>query len=62
MCCGRGRHSEVCLRLGKVESREWQTMYGLRSVLGGVRSLFRLVVSKCIFMFKSSSLVNPKDL
>ena len=37
-------------------------MYRLRSVLDGTRSLFRLVVLKYVFMFKSNSLVNPKDL
>ena len=29
-------------------------------VLDGMRSPFPLVVLKCIFMFKSNSLVNPK--
>ena len=37
-------------------------MYRLRFVLDGMRNLFHLVVLECIFMFKSSSLVNPKDM
>ena len=41
---GAGRHGEVCLRLGRVESRGRWTMYYLRFALDGIRSLFRLVV------------------
>ena len=47
-----GRHSEVCLWLGRVESREWCIMCHLRFVLDGIRSPFRQVVLKCVFMFK----------
>ena len=59
-CCA-GRHSEVCLRLGRVGSRGWWAMYHLRFVLDGILSICRLVVLKCV-TFKSSSTVNPKDL
>ena len=38
------------------------TRYRLRFVLDGMRSLFPLVVLKCVFMFKSNSLVNPTIL
>ena len=31
-------------------------LYRLRFVLGDIRSLFRLVVLKCVFTFKSNSL------
>ena len=37
-------------------------MYDLRFVLDGVRSLFRLVDLTCVFMFKTNSLVHPKNL
>ena len=33
----------------------------LSFVLDGIRSLFRLVVLKCVFTFKANSFVNPKD-
>ena len=33
-----------------------------KTVLDDIRNLFRLVVLKCVFMFKSNSLVNPKNL
>ena len=36
--------------------------YRLRFVLNDIRSLFHQVVLKCVLMFKSNSLVNPKDL
>ena len=36
-------------------------IYRLRFVLDGMRSLFPLLALKCTFMFKSNSLVNPKD-
>ena len=35
-------------------------MYHLRFVLDGIRSLFRLVILKCVFIFKSNRLVNPE--
>ena len=47
-CCA-GRNSEVCLRLGRVGSRGWWTMYHPRFVLDGIRSLFRLVVFEMCF-------------
>ena len=50
------------LRLGRVGSRGWWAMYDLRFVLDGVRSLFRLVDLTCVFMFKTNSLVHPKNL
>ena len=34
----------------------------LRFVVNGIRSLFGLVVLLNVFMFKSNSLVNPKNL
>ena len=43
-----------CLRPGW-RSRGWQTMYHLRFVLDGIRSLSPLVVLKCVFIFKSNS-------
>ena len=50
------------MRLGRVGSRGWWAMYHPRFVLDGIRSLFRLVFFYCVFMFKSNSLVSPKDL
>ena len=37
-------------------------MYHLRLVLGGIRSLSRQVVLKCVFMLKSNRHVNSEDL
>ena len=62
------------LRPGR-RNREWWTIfaarvekpwtveiYRLRFVPDGMRNLLHLAVLKYIFMFKSNSLVNPKDL
>ena len=43
-------------------NREWEKIYRLTFVLDSMRSLFRLLVLICVFMFKSNSLVNPKNL
>ena len=42
-----------------VETRRY---YNLRFVLDGIRSFFRLVVLKCVFMFKSNSLCKSETL
>ena len=39
-----------------------RSLYRLRFVLDGMRSLFRLVVLKCIFMFESNSLCKSEKL
>ena len=47
-CCA-GRHKKVCLRLGRVGSSGWWTLYHLRFVLDGIRSLFSQVVFEVCF-------------
>ena len=50
-CCA-GHHSEACLRLHRVGSRWWWTLYHLIFVLDVIHSLFRLVGLKCVFMLQ----------